>query len=234
MDETLNNPNPMKFKKMLFRLAITGAMTLATAKVSAFPLYLTSLNGSISSTANYGSTDSTTSNRASLVSINLSKMLTVVSNQVFLDTGVNPPGDAKIALEPSTLHLYLTNSSGYFQDLTANHEASFRIRDIATTFATNGLTESDRIIADLDLFGTGADGLYYEFRVRGSASLVINVNSGSGVGVMSINMAGSNGSGYGSYKSSDDGVSVGGFSMKGSGTPEWNSAYSVYWSNNLR
>jgi hypothetical protein len=222
----------MKTIKILSGMMVAAALMLGANRASAFPLYLTSLSGTITSTASYGSSNTTTSNKVVTVSVTLAKMLTVVSNQVFLDTAASPPADAKIVFEPVTLELYLTNSSGYYRSLSTHREGSLRIRDLATTFSTNGLLENDRLVAELDLYGTGPDGLYYEFDVRGAASLNVPVNVFTGVANMSISM-GNNGSGYGSYKSSSDGVSVGGFTFKASGVPDWPAAYSVYWWNNL-
>src|SRR5450432_1791519 len=93
-------------------LTIAGALCLAATQAPAFPLYLTSLSGSISSTAHYGPTNAATSNKLTTVSVKLADILAVVTNQVRLDTAVSPPADAQIAFDPFTLNLFLTNSTG--------------------------------------------------------------------------------------------------------------------------
>jgi uncharacterized membrane protein YgcG len=228
----------MKPTKNLFILAVVGALTLAANKAAAFPLYLTSLGGSISTTAYYGSDNFTTSNKSMTVAMSLSKIVTLVSNNVFLDTGFHPPANAKIAFDPYTLELFMTNSGGYYRSLTknGNNEGRVRIRNIATTFTTNGLTESDKINIELDLYGIAADGRRFEFQVRGTGTLSFSKNSTSGIAAMSIKLGNSTGSGYGELKGSGedgDGVSLGGFSFSGTGTPEWSTAYSIYWRENL-
>src|SRR5207249_6042455 len=88
-----------------------GALTFAAPKIAAFPLYLISANGTITATAHYDATSDTTSNHVEIGSINLKKILTLVSNEVILETsGTNiPPADAKIAFDPYEFTTYLTN-----------------------------------------------------------------------------------------------------------------------------
>src|SRR5438445_638213 len=100
----------MKLLTLHCALAL-GALTFAAAKASAFPLFLTSASGTITATAHYGMTSDTTSNKVEIGSVNLKKILTVVSNEVFIQTsGTNTPtADAKIAYDPYLFVTYLTN-----------------------------------------------------------------------------------------------------------------------------
>jgi hypothetical protein len=58
--------------------------------------------------------------------------------------------------------------------------------------------------------------------------LGFNVNGLTGKGTMTLRI---NGSGAGQYKNSDDGVATGTAVFTGSGTPEWEGPYSVWWNN---
>ena len=219
----------MKIKNLLCSLAI-GLAALAASKASAFPIYLTSLSGTITSTADYGSSAETTSNKVTVTAVTLKKVMLVVSNQVYLNSGGTNivPATAKIAYNPANGTTFLTNSTGYYQSLSGIVVAYFD--DIATSFhatATGG-TESDTVIFGFYVQGTAPDGLYFYFGTWGSSRMTYSVNENTQVGVMTVSAQGSD---YGAYKASDDGVSRGSLVFRGSGTPEWEGPYSVAWWN---
>src|SRR4051794_24798430 len=105
----------MKLKTLLFSLSV-GLLAVAAPKASAFPLNLTALTGTITSTARYGNDAQTTTNRAKVAAINLKQIMTVVSNEISLQTsGTNaPPANSRIAFDPYTSQSYVTNNNGYF------------------------------------------------------------------------------------------------------------------------
>jgi hypothetical protein len=224
----------MKPTKILMCAMAVGAMTFAASKASAFPLTLKSLSGTITSTAIAG-----TSTTATKSSVNLKKLMLVVSNEVVLNGGPTPPANATIVVDPYqydsvnvSFQVYLTNSSGYFYSLSSNNVAFFNIYDIATTFKSNGNggSENDTICVELDIFGTGPDGLYCEFDVFGSAKLSASTNGKTGIDKMTVSLK--NGGGLGVYQDSDDGVSSGGFNLQGPGIPPVAGPYSTWWYDN--
>jgi len=222
----------MKPTQFLMCALALGAMTFAASKTSAFPLTLKSLSGTITSTAVAGT--STTATKSSIV---LKKLMLVVSNEVVLAGGPPPPAKATIVVDTYQydsvnvrFQVYLTNSTGYFYSLSSNNMAYFNITDMATTIKSNG-SESDSILAELDMFGNALDGSYFEFDVIGNAKLSASTNSKTGVTSTTISLA--NGTGYGAYESSDDGVSAGGFNLQGSGIPLVAGPYSTWWYNNI-
>lgn len=225
----------MKFTPTLLSATIAGVLTLGAIDAAAFPLYLTSLNGRITCTANYGPYSTNldnvdlTSNKVTRASVNLKKMMIVVSNQVYRTTagGTVVPTDAKIVYDPYVNQTYLTNSSGFSYSLSGI--ARVEIDEIATSFRGNnsGGSENDTILVWIDIYGYGPDDLYYEFEVYGQGKLVFTLNGKTQMGKMRISL--SNGSDYGEYQSSDSGVTRGGFKMKGAGEPEWAGPYSIYW-----
>jgi hypothetical protein len=223
----------MKPIKILMCAMAVATMTLAAGKASAFPLTLKSLSGTITSTANAG-----TSTTATKYTVSLKRLMLVVSNEVVLNGGPTPPANATIVVDQYqydsvnvSFHVYLTNSSGYFYSLSSNNIACFNIYDIATTIKSNGASETDTINVELDIFGTGPDGLYCEFDVFGCGTLSASTNGKTGVVKMTTSLGTSlgKGAGLGVYQDSDDGVSSGGFSLQGSGIPSIAGPYSTFW-----
>ncbi|MDB6026981.1 MAG: hypothetical protein JWM68_3204 [Verrucomicrobiales bacterium] len=220
----------MKLKTLLCSL-VTALVALAATDASAFPLYLNSLTGTLTTTAQYGSTADTTSNRVTIATVTLKQAMSVISNTVTTASGTNVPADAKVAYNPYTGITYLTNSSGYFYDLSTPGTAKAQLEDIATSFHKTTLppggTETDTIVLWFRVSGTGTDGKAYYFSIYGKGRLTFSIANSTGRGPMTIS---GNGADYGRYKSSDDGVGNGTVSFSGSGTPEWgNNPFSVWW-----
>jgi hypothetical protein len=219
--------------KIIATLAVIAAMTLGVAQSHAqsnLVLYLTSISGSITATDSYGTNTDTTTSPAKVGAVNLKKILTLVSNEVFLKYATNTPANAKIAYDPYAFVTFLTNSSGFYQNLS--NIMSFTIYDIATTFhgsSNNSGSENDKIIVYLDVHGTGPDGYSYEFALYGQGGLTASLNGTTGKAKMSISL--SNGGDYGELQNSVDGASKGSFTLSGSGVPAVNEPYSVYWWN---
>lgn len=220
----------MRKLKLAIGTAVFGILLCVGNRLAAFPLTLTSITGTITSTAHYGVDATTTSNLASKVSVTLNHVITVLSNEVFLDLGTAAPPDMRIVLDPYTGGLYLTNGSGFHYDIKGNGFGNFRIRDVATTFNTTADVEQDVMIVDLAFNGREPNGQSFEFDLRGSAKFKFTINS-SGLGTESL--LGKGGSGYGEVNSSDSGVALGSFKAAGSGVPEWSGPFSVYWWNNF-
>jgi hypothetical protein len=217
----------MKNKGILLGALILGASVFAAAKASAYPLFLTSASGTISYTPTYSNLSSSNATRMSIVAVNLKRLMTVVSNQVFLNDSTIVPKDAVIAYDPFAGATYLTNTTGY--NHTVSGIVSVSLSDIATSFrkSINGVSENDKILNSLRVRGTAPDGLYAEFRVQGRGMLQFNTDKNN-KGSMSISLP--QGAGYGAYKGSDnsgDGVSSGSFTFRGRGTPEWSGAFST-------
>ena len=217
----------MKLKTLLCSLAL-GLATLATQRASAFPLNLTALSGTITSTASY---TNTMSNKVKVTAVTLKQVLTVVSNEISIRTsGTNaPPAKSRIALDPYLGQIYVTNNNGYYYNIGSF--ANVDIDEIATSFhqvGTNGGVEGDVLAIGLYIYGRGTDGYYYEFGVYGRGKLAYSVNGTTGRGSMILTATGT---AYGEYKSSDDGVCTGAAVFSGSGTPEWEGPYSVFWWN---
>ena len=84
---------------------------------------------------------------------------------------------------------------------------------------------------ELDIFGTGPDGYFYEFDVSGSGKLSASTNGKTGMVKTTISLK--NGAGYGVYQDSDDGVFSGGFNLQGSGIPPTADPYSTFWYANI-
>lgn len=221
----------MKILKIaIIKTAVFGLLVFTGNRLAAFPLTLTSLKGVIISTAHYGTDATTTSNVTSRVSITLNQVITVLSNNVFLDRGNIPPADMRIVLDPYTEGLYLTNNSGFSYDIAGNGFGNFRIRHVATMFNRTTGFEEDFMEIDLSFNGTQPNGQSFEMDLRGPAAFKFTVDS-SGIGAISL--SNKNASGYGQTNSSDSGLVIGSFKAAGSGVPEWSGPYSVYWWNNL-
>jgi hypothetical protein len=212
-------------KSLLLAVAV-GALTFAAVKASAFPLYLTTLSGTVSYTPSYDALSDTNVAKYSTVAVNLKKMMLILSNEVFLTSGgTTVPADARLAVDPYDNATYLTNQSGFYYGLSSTN-AYFQIYDIATSFKGNvsGGSEKDKVIIYFYIFGRGPDGLYYDTDVYGVGSLKYTLNGSTGS--MTISLKGAD---YGEIASSDDGVFTGGITLKGSGTPEWPGAFSISW-----
>jgi hypothetical protein len=221
-------------------------MALATSKADVFPLKLAALTGTISATPNYSPLYSTNKTQYITAAVTLQQMLLVISNSVTIynhaNSITNPvPKDAYIAWAPSYeyngTYGYLTNSSGYFEDLTGPGEDEngggcyFEVEDIATSFSGNlisgNFTESDKIVFYADIYGYGPDGLFYEFyNDYGTGVLTYAVTQGGSKGTMTIY---SEGGGYGALKSSDEGESNGKLLFTGTGTPNFSGPYSLWY-----
>jgi hypothetical protein len=191
------------------------------------------LSGTITATDSYGTNADTTTSPAKVGAINLKKILTLVSNEVFLDYATNTPANAKIAYDPYAFVTFLTNSSGFYQSLSSpSNIVSLTIYDIATTFhgtSNNGVSENDKIIVWLEV---NADNAGYAFWLYGQGALTYGLNGTTGKAKMSISL--SNGGDYGELQHSGhtgDGTSKGSFTLSGSGVPPVNDPYSVFWAN---
>src|SRR6266481_5436204 len=108
----------MKNKSILLGALILGASVFASAEASAFPLYLTSASGTISSTPSYSTASNSSVAKISTVTVNLKRLMTVVSNQVFLNDATIVPKDARIAYDTVTRATYLTNTTGFSHTLS--------------------------------------------------------------------------------------------------------------------
>lgn len=222
----------MKKIKQLVGLVVFSALLLTCSRVHAFPLTVTSLNGTITATSHYGIDASSTSNAASKVTITINQVITVLSNEVFLDLGTAAPPDMRIVLDPYTGGMYLTNDTGFFYDIEGNGLGTFRVREVATKFSgsSSSLPEEDLMIVSLGFNGRAPNGTDFDFELRGTTTLKYQVNV-QGVGTMAL--SGKKISGAGQFNTSDSGVSQGSFVAKGSGVPEWSGPFSVYWWNNF-
>lgn len=218
----------MKLKTLFFS-AIAAVALFTSNKAVAFPLTLTSLTGTITSSA----TSST--NRAQTVAVTLKQMFNVISNEISIQTsGTNaPPAKSKIVIDPFTGGVYVTNTNGYFFSLSGAGLARVDIDDIATSYhqvGENGGVESDVIAIQFWMYGRGTDGLYYEYGTYGRGRIAYAVNSTTGRATMTITATGTE---YGQYKNSYDGVCTGAATFTGaSNSPEWEGPYSVYWWSN--
>jgi hypothetical protein len=213
----------MKNKSILLGAMILGASVLGA---SAFPLYLTSANGTISYTPSYSVARSTNVIHISTVAVNMKTIMAVVSNSVFLNDATIVPTNAMIAFDPYNSSTYLTNTSGFEHGLGGI--VSVGISEIATSFraANNATNETDKILTNFRVNGTAPDGLAFRFEVQGRGTLHFSVDKHS-KGAMSISMP--QGARYGANNNSDDGVCFGGFAFRGKGTPEWYGPFSTYW-----
>jgi hypothetical protein len=216
----------MKLTNMLLSATVVGAMAFAAGKASAFPLKLTSLSGTFTVTSNYEAIADSDSAKATKKSFSLKEVMTVITNQVFLNTGTNPPAGSYVVYDPYLSSTYLTNTDGYYHSLSGI--VYLDVYDIATTFKGNGNggAESDVCVAEFYVEGHGPDGLYYEIDMDESLGSIKAAYKSDGTAKMTIS---GKGAGYGEYQSSDEGVSSGKFTFSGTGTPEWEGPFSVYW-----
>ena len=207
-------------------MAAFAVLAFTGNRAAAFPLTLTAIRGTITATPHYGINAAASSNAAVKVTVTLHQVITVLSNEVFLDLGTSPPADMRIALDPFTGGLYLTNHSGFFYDIAVNGLGNFQIRDVATTFDRTTLAEQDTMLVDLSFNGRQPTGGSFEFTLRGYATFKCQRNP---AGLKTISLSCARAAGSGQFNSSSSGVSLGSFIAAGSGTPEWNGPYSVYW-----
>ena len=153
-----------------------------------------------------------------------------------LDDGIIVPKNVDLVFDPITGDTYLTNNLGFYYNLYDIVDAY--IYDVATSFTGDFYagSENDLIGVELDVYGYGPDGLYYEAEMYGTGNLTATysgklaaIASGKSQVKMSISLK--NGSGYAEYKSSDDGVVTDGqFTFSGSGTaPSYVFPYAYYW-----
>ena len=219
----------MKLKTLLFSL-VAGIAALTSGKASAFPLTLTSLNGTITSTSSDGTNTVWTTNRTKVVSVTLKQMLTIVSNEIFLQTsGTNaPPANSRIAFDPAKTNnqIYVTNVNYSFSLPSTN--LSMSLSNIATTFRPvnpSGGSEHDTLLVSFRIAGRGLDNSNYVFGVTGKGSLVYQLRARTNSATMTISASGS---APGQYKSSADGISTGSIVFSGSGNPEWLGPFSVF------
>jgi len=216
----------MKNKSILLGALILGASVFAIGKASAFPLYLSSASGTISYTPTYSNLSTSNATHVSTVAVNLKTIMTVVSNQVFINDATIVPKDAMVAYDPFANSTYLTNTTGFNHSLSGI--VSVSLSEIATSFrkSNSGTNEVDKILVSLRVRGTAPDGSYFEFNVQGSGTLEFSVGKNDN-GSMTISMP--HGARYGAFKGSDDGVTSGGFIFRGKGTPEWAGAFATWW-----
>lgn len=219
----------MKNKSILLRAVMLGASLLVAARVSAFPLYLTSVNGTISYTPSFNNLSTSNTVQLSTAAVNMKTIMGVVSNTAYLTNGVTVPADAMIAYDPYFFATYLTNADGFYYDLAPGGSVVVGVTYMATSFrkgaaATN---EMDKILSSFRVSGIAPDGLYFQFYVQGRGTLQFSVDKNN-KGSMTISMP--QGARYGAYKNSASGVSWGQFTFRGKGTPEWSGPYSTWWS----
>jgi hypothetical protein len=212
---------------------LAGFVLLAAGKASAFPIALKSVSGTIMSTPAIGSSNIT----ALKYSVNLKTLMLIVSNQVVLNGGPTPPANAAINLDPYShdsvygFRVYLTNSTGYFYSLSSNNIAYFNISDITATINRPGTSEKDTMLAELDIYGKGANGTFYEYYVSGSGSLSSSINTKNNI--MNLGMSLKSGAGHGVNQNSPEGISAGGFVFQGSGIPAVLQPYSTFWYHSI-
>lgn len=221
----------MRINFGLLGAALAGTALLIASTVSAFPLYLTSASGTISYTPDYAAIVGTNADvaRISTVSVRMTTLLTVISNQLYLNSSSNTfPANAKLVYDPYWNATYLTNSSGVSQSVSGIARVS--LNAIATSFrvtGTNSLIESDKVNLTLQVSGKAPNGNYFEFQVGGVGTLQYSLDRNN-QGSMSLSL--SNGGGSGDNAGNNgDGVAIGGFVLRGTGTPEWRGPFSTSW-----
>jgi len=206
---------------------VAGAMIFAVGKASAFPLKLMSVSGTLSVTPSYDAITNVNKAKITTASFNLKKLMTVITNQVFLYSGTNPPAGSYVVYDPYLFRAYLTNKTGYYYNLSDIVDVG--IEDIATSFSGNdkGGTENDKCTVYIDIYGHGPDGKFYEADIYCLGSITASYKASTDTAHVSISAGGL---GYGEYQTSDDGVAKGSFSLKGSGTPPAGGIpYSIWW-----
>jgi hypothetical protein len=232
----------MKLTQILLCAAVAGTIAFVAGKASAFPLTLKFLSGKLTTTAYYGDSAATTTNKYTVKSFNLKEVMFLITNTVASTApGVTLPEKVALAVDLYNTNnirgifarnVYLTNSQGFYFSLTDSNLASFSIGGMATKFksdAKGGGSENDVVQAHLIIGGVHDQNFeYYEIEIGGTGKLNMNLNR-DGMATMTFSV---NGDGFGVCQSSDAGVCVGSFTLKGSGVvPTDGMPYSVYWWN---
>ena len=228
----------MKLTKILVCTALAGAMAFAATKASAFPLTLTADSGTMNLTVFYGPTNNPTitSNKIAKTTYNLKSVFACITNEIHL-RGSTTPLAYSLKWDPDTGSTFLTNSTGYFYDLSGSNIAVVNIGDIVTSFKGSANLTS----------GTESDVINVEFRVvarpPGDAVNPTTFDAFGG-GTLSASLTKTNiakmtisgkGGGFAAQKGSDDGVITGSsFSFTGTGTAGIGLLpFSIYWFNYL-
>lgn len=211
-------------------------MAFAASQASAFPLTLTADSGTMNITAFYGPTNNPfiTSNTIAKTTYNLKSVFVCITNEIRLE-GSTPPLAYSLQWDPYTGNTYLTNSAGYFFDLSGSNIAVVGIGDIVTSFKGAANLTS----------GTESDVINVEFTVRARPpgdAINYTVFDAFGGGTLSASLTKTNiakmtisekGGGRVAQKGSDDGVITGSsFSFTGTGTAGIGLLpFSIYWYN---
>jgi len=231
----------MKPTKILMGAVACGVMILATNIASAFPLKLTSENGTMNITGYYGPTNdpTITSNKIASGSYNLKKVLMCITNEIQL-RGSSTPLAYNLMYDPYLDICYLTNAGWSYvlstQDFSTNDIAHVFLSDVVTSFSGNASgSESDRLTVELWVHNVRPPGNTYtaEFDAIGGGTLTESENKTTGVAKMTIS---EKGNGYAALNNSDEGVlTTSSFSFTGSGTVAAGQLpFSIYWWNNIQ
>jgi hypothetical protein len=246
--------------KITSALLVAVAVVLAASTASALPtiptglpLKLMSVSGTAHTTANYGSPATATSNPYKQVSFNYKTLLSLISNQVYLNTRFEPTGpvivpmNVDLMFDPVSLQTYLTNNLGFYYPLSDNgfrgNIAFVRFYEMATSFKGDFYagSENDVVGMELVVIAYGADGLHYEIDIYGTGKMTATYGGKlpailTKKSMVSMTLSLQNGSGYAEYQGSDDGVvNDGQFTFSGSGSaPASVFPYSAWWWSNYR
>jgi hypothetical protein len=224
--KTKNQTGIMKRSKAVLFAAIAGALALAATKTMAFPLYLKSFNGTLSVTPSFSAISSTNKVKLTKVSFKTKDVINFIIDRVGVVSGTNAPSDVQVVYDAYLNQTYLTNSSGYYRNLSGI--ANTRIYDIGAAWNSGNSSgsENDVALLFLDVYGYDSNDDYYEFEVYGQGTLKYSGNDKK----VTMTLKCSNGSDYGEYQSSDDGVCRGSFTFSGStDNPEWSGPFAPYW-----
>jgi hypothetical protein len=239
----------MKLIKTFLCAAMTGTIVFAAGKASAFPLILKSIGGKVVTTVCYGTTAETTTNEYAVERFNLKEMMCLITNTVkSIEPDIALPEDVALAVEPYNTNIigygrsdvYLTNSQGFYFNLSASNLASFYISNIATKFKTraNGSgSENDVVSARLNIGNVfDQNGVFYQIDLFGSGTINLSLKkNGEATMIISVKGAGPSLERSQGVQTNTVGVCTGSFAFKGSGIPTADGfPFSVYWWNNLR
>jgi hypothetical protein len=235
----------MKITKFILCAAVAGAMALIANKAAAeaqsvsgsLPLKLMSVSGTAYVTPYYGNTAATTASQYATVSFNYNTVMQVITHQVYLNSGKIVPPNAYVVFDPISYQRYLTNSVGFYYNL--NNIVYVYFYDIATSFKGDFYAGSENDVAgvELEIYGRGPDGSYYEFDIYGTGKLTASYG-GKAVAVYTktstVSMTVSttqSATGYAEIQDSDEGVIGNGqFTFSGSGTVSSSIfPFSSYW-----